>query len=186
MAVQPTKYLFTVDEYERLGQAGILGEDSRVELIEGEIIQMNPIGGPHASTVDRLTRLLVLGLGDLAIVRVQSPIRIRERNEPQPDLALLRPRADFYATGHPTPADVLLVVEVEDTTVEYDTRTKAPLYARAGIPELWVVDLPRACVVTHREPSDIGYAATRVHRRGEVLRPLAFPDLAVPVDDILG
>ena len=186
MAVQPTRRRFTVDEYYWMARVGILRPDDRVELIDGEIIEMNPIGGPHASTVDRLSQFLILALQGAAIVRVQNPIRLDSGSEPEPDLALLRPRRDFYAAGHPTPSDVLLVVEVADTTIAYDTRTKAPLYARAAIPELWIVDLTRGCVVTYRDPSDAGYATTRVHHRGEMLRALAFSDLAFPVDDILG
>lgn len=186
MVVERTKYLFTVDEYERMGQAGILGEDSRVELIEGEIIRVNPIGGPHAGTVNRLTRLFTRALGDRAVVAVQNPIRLAQRNEPQPDLALLRPRPDFYAGGHPIPSDVFLAIEVADTTLEYDTRVKVPLYARHGIPETWVIDVNRAALLVYLDPNGAGYATTRVLRRGDEIRPSAFPDLLVAVHDILG
>ena len=186
MAVQPARRRFTVDEYYWMARVGILRPSDRVELIDGEIIEMNPIGEPHAGTVNRLNSVFSRRLGDAVIVAVQNPIRLDNGSEPEPDLALLRPRRDFYATGHPTPSDVLLVVEVSDTTVEYDTQTKAPLYARAGIPELWIVDLTRACVMVYLDPADAGYATTRVLRRGEVLRPLAFPDLALPIDDVLG
>jgi len=186
MAVQPERRRFTVDEYHWMGRVGILGPDDRVELLDGEIICMVPIDEPHASTVDRINQVLVLGLQGAAIVRVQSSIRLDMGGEPEPDFALLRPRRDFYRASHPTPEDVLLVIEVADTSLDYDTRTKAPLYARAGIPELWVVDLPHARVIAYRASSADGYATTRAYRRGESLSPLAFPSLTIAIDDILG
>ena len=130
MAVELRRYRFTTTEYDRMAEAGVLGEDDRVELIEGEILEMSPMGRRHAACVDRLTRLLVRGVGDAAIVRVQNPIVLSDHNEPQPDLALLRPRVDFYTAEHPGPEDALLVVEVSDSSVEYDRQIKVPLYAQ--------------------------------------------------------
>jgi Uma2 family endonuclease len=186
MALQPTKRLFTVAEYYRMAEAGILGEDDHVELIEGEIIQMSPIGPRHSGGVGRLTSLFSRIFGASAIVWVQNPVRLGERCEPEPDLALLKPRADFYASAHPTSADVLLVVEVADSSVDYDRGVKAPLYARSGIPEYWLDDVGQQHVTIYREPTPDGYAVVRVARRGETIRPVMLPDLEVAVDDILG
>lgn len=186
MAVQLTRRQFTTDEYHWMARVGILGARDRVELIEGEILQMSPIGRRHLASVDRLTHLFVRGLGDAAIVRVGGSIVLSEHNEPQPDLVLLRPRADYYATADATPADTFLVVEVSDTSIQYDRQIKAPLYARRGIPELWIVDIGHDHVIDHRDPTENGYATTRVFRRGETISPAHFPDLQIPVDEILG
>ncbi|HBH00339.1 MAG TPA: Uma2 family endonuclease [Candidatus Rokubacteria bacterium] len=187
MLVQPTRRLFTAEEYHRMGEAGILHDDDRVELIEGEIVEMAPIGSPHAGTVDRLNRLFTSRLGERAIVRVQGPVLLAAvESEPEPDLALLLPRPDFYTTGHPEPPDVLLALEVMDTSVERDRRVKLPLYARAGIAETWLVDLNTGCVEVYRRPGPAGYQDSRVARRGESLAPHAFPDVALAVADLLG
>ena len=186
MALPLTRYRFTRRDYHRMAEAGILDEDARVELIDGEILDMSPIGRKHAACVGRLTHLFGRGLADAAIVWVQNPIQLGEHAEPQPDLALLQPRADFYAAGLPTSAAVLLVVEVADTSADYDRRVKAPLYARSGIPELWLVDLDQDHVTVYGDPTASGYAAARVRRRGEAVGPAAFPDLVLSVDEILG
>jgi Uma2 family endonuclease len=135
------RHRITVDEYHRMAELGLLNEDSRVELIEGEIIDMAPIGISHNSTVDRLNRWLVTAVGSRAIVRIQGSFRLSNITEPQPDVILLRPREDFYAAKFAAGEDTLLVVEVSDTTFRYDRSVKVPLYARHGIPEVWVVDL---------------------------------------------
>ena len=187
MAVLPRARRFSVDEYERMVHAGVFASDDRVELIEGEIIEMTPIGIPHASIVDRLNMLMARRLGDRTIVRVQGPIGfVALHSRPQPDLALLRPRKDYYAARIPGARDIFLLVEVMDTSVEYDRRRKAPLYARAGVRELWLVDIPAGVVDVQREPSADGYRDVRTLRRGERLTPLAFPDVTLGVDDILG
>lgn len=170
MSVAIERYRFTVDAYHRLGEAGILGEDDRVELIEGEITMMSPVGGRHAACVSRLTRLFVQQTGERAIVRVQDPVHLDERSEPQPDLAVLRPRQDFYASGHPRPEDVLLLVEVADSSLGYDRDVKLPLYGRAGIRELWIVDLDGEAIEVYRQPGRRGYAEVRSCRRGETVR----------------
>ena len=186
MTLHPTRRRFTVAEYYRMAKAGILTEDDRVELIDGEILEMAPIGGRHAACVIRLDRLFQHLVGDAAVISVQNPVRLSEHAEPQPDLLLLRPRPDFYASGHPTPADVLLLVEVAETSSRYDRRVKMPLYARSGIPECWLVELDQATITVYRDPTPSGYGIVQTVRSGEKLRPLAFPDLELAVTDILG
>jgi len=186
MAVQLLRRCFTVDEYHRMAQVGILSEDDRVELIEGEIVETAPIGSRHAACVDRVAQLFFERAARRAIVRVQNPIRLGKHSEPQPDLVLLRPRPDFYAQGHPGPEDVLLVVEVAETSAEYDRTIKLPLYARSGIPEVWLVDLAAAAVEVHRRPTPEGYQEVQRVRRGERLAPHTFPDLDLVVAEVLG
>lgn len=186
MALPVPKHLFTVDEYYRMYEAGIFSEDDRVELIDGEIVEMSPIGRSHAACVDRLTKLFVLHLRDDAIVRVQGPIRLDNRSEPQPDIALLRARDDFYASGHPGPADVLLVVEVADTTLDYDREIKARRYARAGIPEYWLVDLTGEAIEVYSEPGKSRYGLLRLLERGERVSSQTISGLTPDVNAILG
>jgi Uma2 family endonuclease len=186
MSVQVLRRLFTVDEYYRMAEAGIFSEDEGVELIDGEIVQMPPIGSRHAARVDHLTRLLTHAVGDRAIVRVQGPIRLGPHSEPQPDLALLHPQPDYYAQAHPGPGDVFLVIEVADTSVGFDREVKMPLYAGAGIPETWLVDLDGDDITVSRQPTAAGYRAVRRLQRGQSLAPEAFPAVVLAVDDILG
>jgi Uma2 family endonuclease len=188
MAVDPKRYRFTRVDYHEMARAGILKPDTRVELIDGDIIEMNPIGRPHWTCVDRLTDIFSAPIvRATAIVRVQNPVPLGDYGEPEPDLTLLRRRADFYASGdEETPDDILLVVEVADSSERYDRGTKAPMYARFGIRELWIVDLNRNRITRYLDPAPDGYKTTRICRRGESLSPLAFPDLAIAVDDILG
>jgi Uma2 family endonuclease len=184
-AVRPRRR-FTVEDYHRMGRAGILAEDDRVELIEGEIVEMPPIGSPHGGAVKTLNWLLSRVVGDRAIVAVQDPVVIGDLSEPQPDLMLLRPRADFYRTSHPEPEDVLLLVEVADTTGAYDRRVKLPLYARAGIAECWLVDLGTGAIEVHRSPSGETYEERWEVRPGRRLAPAAFPDAELEAGAILG
>lgn len=182
-----TRRRFTVKEYHRMGEVGILPEDSRIELIAGDIVVREPIGSYHAGTVDRLNRLWTSLLGERAVVRVQNPIELGEDDsEVQPDVTLLRPRADFYTRGHPVAADVLLLIEVADTSLPRDRRVKIPLYARAGIREVWLVDLIGDRVEVHRDPTDARYRRVRALGRGESVVPEAFPDLTVAIGDLLG
>jgi len=178
------RYRFTVDEYHRMAEAGVLHEDHRVELLDGEVVVMSPIGDPHAACVKRLNRLLGAHVGARAIVSVQDPIRLDSHSEPQPDVALLRPRDDFYASAMARPEDTLLVIEVGDSSARFDREVKAPLYARAGIPELWLVDLTAGEVSVCRQPAATGYREVSVKRRGD-LSPEALPDLVVRIDDVL-
>ena len=180
------KKLFTVDDYYAMAHAGILGEDDRVELIEGEVIQMAPIGSRHQAVVDRLNRLFVSRVGDRAIVRVQGPLRLAPITEPQPDLQLLAPRDDFYAAAHPSQYEALLVVEVADTSLRFDRGQKAAIYARRGVLELWIVDVAGERILVRREPSAAGYGESLTVTRGDSLSPEAFPDVVFRTEDLLG
>jgi Uma2 family endonuclease len=184
MLLETLKRRFTVEEYYRMAQAGILREDDRVELIQGEIVEMTPIGPRHADCVDRLTSYVARVLGDRVRIRVQGPIRLGPHSELQPDLALLRPRS--YAQAHPGPGEVLLLVEVADTSLDYDRTVKLPLYARAGIPAVWLVDLSNELIELHRLPGPEGFREVEQHRRGQLLSLEGFPDFAPTVDDVLG
>jgi Uma2 family endonuclease len=185
MASEPARRRFTVEEYDRMGEVGLLAEDERVELLEGEVIAMTPIGSPHAGTVKRLTELLVIALTGRAIVGVQDPVWLSDLSEPKPDVAVLRPREDFYTSGHPRPADVLLLIEVADTTAAFDRNVKRPLYAAAGIPEVWVVDLAAKVVDVALDPAPDGYRDVRPVRRDGVISPGAFPDVRISVAELL-
>lgn len=186
MPVQFLRRSFTVEDYHRMAQAGIFSEDDRVELLKGEIVTMAPIGSRHQACVDRLTGVLSLQVARRAIVRVQGPVRLDEHSEPQPDVALLKNQVDYYAQRHPRPEDVLLVIEVAETSAEADRDIKVPLYARAGIPEAWLVDLSGECIEIFQEPSPQGYQEVRRVRRGHRLAPRAFPDLDLAAHDLLG
>jgi Uma2 family endonuclease len=141
MAIAIPRHRFSVDEYHRMAESGILAPTQRVELIEGEIVDMTPIGRRHVACVARLSHVFIRGVGDRAVVLVQSPLRLVDHSEPEPDLVVLRPRADFYAGKDAGPQDVLLVIEVADISEHYDRHVKVPLDARHGIPEVWLVDL---------------------------------------------
>jgi Uma2 family endonuclease len=180
VALSPMAHRFTVKDYHRMAEADVFEPDDRVELIDGEVFEMAPIGSRHAATVRRLTAVLQLGVSDRAILGVQDPVQIGERSEPQPDVTLLRRRPDFYSDHHPTPPDVLLVVEVADTSLRHDLLRKAPMYLAGGVPEVWVVDLVAGVVHVMRAE------ATMELRAGESISPLAFPDVVIEVAAILG
>jgi Uma2 family endonuclease len=185
MSVELKRRRFTVHDYYAMADAGILHEDDRVELIEGEIIEMAAIGSHHAACVDRLTELLVPQARGQAVVRAQNPVRLSDLSEPQPDVSLLRTREDFYGSGHPGPADTLLIIEVAHSTLGYDRGIKLPLYATSGIPEVWIVDLGAGAVEVYRGPVAGRYREERVARRGDVLRPALLPSVTAPVESIL-
>jgi Uma2 family endonuclease len=186
MSIRVERRYFNVTEYNLMGERGILSEDDRVELIEGEILKMSPIGSRHAACVDRLNLLLVRLAGQRAIIRVQNPIRLSDYSEPQPDVALLRLHNDFYAEGHPSPADVLLVVEAADTSLEYDKYVKVPLYARAGIPEVWIVNLIEDLIEVYTDPVNGLYQQVRMVKRGESLTLQSISDVTFSVDAVFG
>lgn len=186
MSVPLKRYHFNVSEFYRMADAGILTEDDRVELIEGEIIEMSPTGSRHASCVAILTKLLVETTGDEAFVWAQNPIRLNDFSEPQPDVSLLRRRDDSYRQAHPTPDDVLLLVEVSDTTAAYDKRVKVPLYARAGVVEVWVVDLAQEKIEIYARPVGGSYQQFAEVNRGESVTSATVPGLTLAVEDIIG
>lgn len=183
---QLLRRLFTVKEYHRMAEAGILREDDRLELLRGEIIQMSPIGSRHAATVNRLVRVFTQKLGDRIILAAQNPVELDDYSEPQPDIALLRPRDDFYASGHPKPEDVLLLVEVADSTVKFDRTVKIPLYAEDGIAEVWLVNLPAQCIEVHRQPTVAGYQQIERFNPQQSLFVQALADVEIAVREILG
>jgi Uma2 family endonuclease len=186
MSAQLEKWHFTVDQYYRLAEVGVLRPEDRVELIEGEIIRMSPIGSPHAACVRRLSALLQQQLSEQFMISVQNPVRLSEFSEPVPDIALLKPRDDFYAAHHPTPEDVLLIVEVSDTTLLTDRNVKMPLYARAGITESWLVNLPRKMIEVYYESSDGLYRECLKFKRDEVMPSPTISGLSLNVADIIG
>ena len=169
-----------------MGEIGIFPPNARVELVDGLVRRMPPIHPPHASIVDRLNSALGrLPIGS-AIVRVQNPIRLDDFNEPQPDVAVLRFRDDYYGSHHPTPADVLLIIEVADTSLRYDRYEKIPLYGRAGIPEAWLVDVQAGTITVFTEPHAGGYGREQVVTRGQEIVSLAVEGLRLQVDEALG
>jgi Uma2 family endonuclease len=183
--VPPQPRLITVEEYEQMVQAGVFPEDDRIEMIEGQITAMSPIGSSHSGQVNRLNRLAAPRLGTQAILGIQNPIKLA-RSEPQPDLALLKTRGDDYAHSHPTAREVLLVVEVADTSAEYDRNVKIPLYGRSGIAEAWLIDLSAGVIEVYRQPNQSGYGEKRTYAPGDSLAPIALPDLVFTVTEILG
>jgi Uma2 family endonuclease len=187
MAVELKRRLFTIEEFQRMGELGILDEDERVELIEGEIVEMSPIGPPHASPVARAVAVFAARLAGRAIVWPQNPLVLRRQTSQfQPDLALLRPRDDFYAARHPEPADTFLVIEVMDSSVAQDRRVKLPIYARARVADVWLVHAAASAVEVCRDPRGSDYRDRCVLDRAAALSPRAFPDLALTVADIVG
>jgi Uma2 family endonuclease len=186
MSVQIVRRHFNTTEYYQMAAAGVLSEDDRVELIEGEIVEMNPIGSRHAACVGRLTEFLGRLVGGEAIVWVQNPVQVNDYSEPLPDVALLKRRDDFYAQANPQPADVLLIIEVADSSVEYDRDIKIPLYAGAGIPEMWLINLPQETIEIYIQPIGDTYREIRIVKRGESLSAKSIPNLTMDADVILG
>jgi Uma2 family endonuclease len=186
MPVELLRRKFTVKQYHQMAQAGILTEDDRVELIRGEIVEMSAVGRRHAACVRRLIRLFSQRLSDRALVDAQDPVELEDNSEPQPDLVLLQLRDDFYEGGHPQSEDILLLVEVADTTVESDRDVKIPLYAENGITEVWLVDINAQCLEVYRQPSENGYLNIQKYYRGQTVFVQAFPNVSFTVDEVLG
>ena len=178
-------HLFTVADYYRMADAGLFHEDSRIELIQGQIIDMSPIGAPHVGMVNRLNRLLVPLVGARGIVSVQNPVRLDDGSEPQPDVTILHPRMDEEDAGTPGPADVLLLIEVADSSLGFDQATKLPLYAGAGIREYWIVNLQERAIEVHRDPEGDRYARVRSAGLGEPLDILLLPGLTLPTAELM-
>lgn len=185
MQVETTKKLFTVRDYHRMAEAGIFEPEERVELIEGEILEMSPLGHRHMICVNRANRLFITRFGDRAIVSVQNSLELSDYSEPQPDIVVLKPRADDYAGKRIHAEDTLLVVEIAQTTLAYDQRRKLPLYAAAAVPEVWIEDLKNDLLLVYRQPIRNTYTTSLVLRRGESLSPLALPDLVLAVEELL-
>lgn len=179
----PAPRRFTVDEYYRMAEAGILRPEERLELLDGEIFTMAAMGSPHAAGVTTLASWFILRVVGRALVRIQVPVRLNSGSEPEPDLAVVNPKADHYAGAHPGGSDVLLIIEVADTSLAYDRR-KLALYAAAGIPDVWIFDLRRSRALVHRDPVGARYRTIETVARGGTLSPLAFPDLFLPVSEI--
>ena len=186
MRAEVTRKLFTTDEYYRMAEVGILTPGERVELIEGEIVRMSPIGLRHAACVNRTADLFMLNFRRKATVTVQNPAHLNQYNEPQPDILLLKHRDDYYASKHPSPEDILLLVEVSDTTLGFDLKVKIPLYAAMGVPEVWVADLRKNVIRVFRNPEAGQYRIVLTFNAGDSLSVLAFPDVVFNTRDLIG
>jgi Uma2 family endonuclease len=186
MAAEITLRPITADEYARMREVGILREDDRVELIAGEIRQMSPIGPLHAAIVRRLTTLLMQMLGDTTIVSVQSPVRLSDDSEPQPDIAVLKWRQDDYAHAHPTNSDVLLIIEVSDTTADYDRKEKMPRYAQAGIPEAWLIDISTQTIEQYTNPKSMRYGSVQILQPEDMLKSATVDAIVLSVESVFG
>lgn len=181
----PVRHRHSVSEFQRMAQAGIVVEDDRIELIDGDLIDMAPIGSRHAGAVKRLASLLHATARGTAVVSVQDPLQIDSYSQPQPDIALLRSRADFYAESHPQPADVLLIVEVAEASLNYDRDVKVPLYARHGIPEVWLLDVAGRCLTVFRAPGSDGYGEQRRIVSAESISPVLLPAAVIDLTGLL-
>ncbi|MFZ4596944.1 MAG: Uma2 family endonuclease [Verrucomicrobiaceae bacterium] len=179
----PPLMRLTCDRYHAMIQHGFLTEDDPVELINGYLVTKMSIGPNHGGTVNRLNRLLSKRLGDDVIIAVQNPITIHEYSEPEPDIVVAKHRDDFYANRHPQPEDILLVIEVADTSLAYDRSAKIPLYAACGIVESWLVDLAQHEVTVYRQPAGAAYAQSQVYRAGDLL-PLPGGQSTLAVDEL--
>jgi Uma2 family endonuclease len=185
MAVEVERRLLTVEEFNQIIETGIFHEDERIELINGELIRMAPIGHSHGGQVKRSVRILSGSIGDRALLSVQDPVELPDLSEPQPDVMLLRPRDDDYSRSNPTATDVLLLIEVADTSLTYDRDVKGPMYAEAGIMDYWLLNIVDGQLLVFREPTPTGYASVQALGRGDSVTPLAFPDLTIQVSDLL-
>ena len=180
----PTRFKLTVEQYHRMGEAGILHEDDRVELIDGELIQMAPIGSLHGGLVSRLTRLLIERTAGRAIVSPQNPVILSDVTEPQPDLSLLRWRSDDYMSAVPVAADTLLVIEVADSSLRYDRDVKLRFYAESGVPEVWIVDARRRQLLVYRDPAARRYRSSQALAEGDAVACAALPELGIAVSEL--
>ncbi len=184
MNINPQRYLISVTEWHKMGEYQIFQPETRLELLEGEIIKMSPIGFLHAECVTHLIHLFVPQVIGVAKVSVQSPIQLSDFSEPEPDLVLLRPSSQLYQNGHPTPTDILLLIEVSDTTLKYDRQRKMPLYAREGITESWLVNLEAKQVEVYLNPTAAGYTKIKKATRNDTLIPSQLPQVKIPLAEI--
>ena len=184
MVVQ-AQHRFNVNEYYRMAETGVLRPDARVELLDGKIIDMSPIGPFHGGVTNYLNQIFTTASKSRWLMSVQNPVRLDDHSEPQPDIMLLKPASDFYRKRHPQPEDVFLLVEISDSTLETDQEDKLPAYGRAGVAEVWIVNLNELTVEVYREPNFTGYGSKTILQAGDQARPLAFPDVAVDVTELL-
>lgn len=184
MPVQ-TQHRFNVTEYYRMAETGVLRPDARVELLDGRIIDMSPIGSSHAGTVKRFIRIFTKLALDRWVISAQDPLRLDDHSEPEPDFMLLKPSPDDYTSRHPKPDEVFLLVEVADASLDYDRDEKLPAYGRSGVAEVWVVNLRDQSLEIYREPHFTGYGSKAVLRAGNTVSPQAFPDAMVDVGELL-
>lgn len=190
MAVELKRKPFTLGQYHQMIETGVLAEGDRVELIDGEILEMAAIGSKHSSQVNRLNRLfskrlITQGIDEEVLISVQNPVELGPRSEPEPDVALLQGAEERYALRHPQSSDVLLLIEVSDSTVEFDRDVKGPLYASSGIQEYWLINLQVGVIEVHRQPATNGYGQVEILRRGEAIASKAIPQLSFTVGELL-
>jgi Uma2 family endonuclease len=185
LVIVRTKHRFNVKEYYRMAETGVLPPDARVELLNGEIIDMSPIGPFHGGVTDYLNEFFTAASRGRWQTRIQNPVRLDDHSEPQPDLMLLKRLPGFYRKRHPIPEDVYLLIEVADTTLPADETEKIPAYGRAGIPEVWIVNLSDLVVEVYREPHFTSYGSKTILRAGDSVAPLAFPDAVLDVGELL-
>jgi Uma2 family endonuclease len=185
MRIDAEKKLFTTDDFSKMYAAGILDNDERVELVDGEIIKLNP-GKRHVACTLRATAVFTKAFGDRACVSIQNPIVIDIYNEPKPDVVVLKAREDFYASTEPAPEHALLIIEISDTTVAMDRKRKLPKYAQNGVPEYWIEDLKNDCLHVYRDPAGNEYKTHLIKQRGDSISPLGFPDILFRVEELLG
>jgi Uma2 family endonuclease len=183
--VNPTKHLTNIDEWRRLGEADIFPPESRLELINGEILEMAPIGFNHAGHLNRINKLFTRLVPDNVIASVQNPLQLGDFSEPEPDFMLLKPNVDFYSSRHPNANDVLLLVEVADSSLAFDQNQKLHLYARHGIPEYWLLNLNDSCLEVYRKPNGEVYAEKTTLRVGDTLTLSQLPEITLRIADIL-
>lgn len=181
----PALHRFSAEDYHRLAETGILAPDARVELIEGEIHDMSPIGPLHSGVTIRLNRFFTLHAKGRWTVCIQDAVRLNNYSEPEPDVLILKPAPDDYVSHHPAPDDVLLLIEVADSSLEFDRDKKLPVYARAGIGEVWIINLQESSIEVYREPHFTGYEKKTVLHAGDQACPLAFPDVAIDIAELL-
>ncbi len=180
----PVKYRLNVEQYYKMAEVGILGIEQRTELIEGEIIEMSAIGTKHAICVSNLSELLTLRTIQIAHVRQQNPVHLSDRSEPQPDIALVKRPSSLYADCHPTPDDIFLLIEVSDSTLKYDREVKIPLYAKAGISEVWIANIEEQIFEVYKSPNQDRYEQVQNYGKGEMISMSMFTDIAIAVDEV--
>jgi Uma2 family endonuclease len=186
MAVEITRHAFSVHDYARMRESGILSEDDRVELIDGEIRTMSPIGPLHAAIVRKIVKYLTTLVAEQAIVSPQNPVQLNDYSEPEPDIAILQPRSDNYAHAHPRPDDIIIIIEVSDSTVQYDRTEKLPRYAAANIAEAWIIDVAQQTIEQYTQPMRGEYARMKKVFFGDIITSSSLPGITLDTSDIFG